>query len=183
MSLTFLVGGARSGKSSLAVSLARRWSGHVSLIVTAEARDSEMTERIERHRSERPWDWTVIEEPTDMLGALRSVDDASLLIVDCLTLWVSNLMESDLSDAEIIETAQKVAAEAAGRGAPVIVISNEVGSGIVPMAALTRRYRDLLGAVNAAWSTAATDAYLVVAGRTLRLDDASGIQLDTSDDR
>jgi adenosyl cobinamide kinase/adenosyl cobinamide phosphate guanylyltransferase len=171
MPLTLLVGGARSGKSSTAVRLAKEWAGHVSVIVTAEARDEEMARRIAAHQAERPWDWTVIEEPRVIGDVLRRLDDGSLVLIDCLTLWVSNMMESGSGDQDIIETARKDAAEAAGRSSPVIVVSNEVGSGIVPFEVESRRYRDLLGAVNAAWADAADRSYLMVAGKALELTD------------
>mgnify|MGYP000055863939 CR=1 FL=1 len=175
MGLTMLLGGARSGKSSLAVAMARSWSGHVSVVATAQAGDAEMESRIRRHRDERPWDWTVIEEPLLLPEAMASVNDPSLLIIDCLTLWVSNLVGSGMSDESILELAARTASLAAERDAPVIVVSNEVGSGIVPVNELARRYRDLLGSVNAVWASSADDTFLVVAGRLLRLESAAGL--------
>lgn len=143
------------------------------MIVTGEASDDEMAARIERHRADRPWDWTVIEEPADLDSAMSALDDESLLIIDCLTLWVANLMTAGVNDEAIVERAARIAARAAARAAPVIAISNEVGSGIVPMASLGRRYRDVLGIVNSRWAQEAADTYLVVAGRVLRLEEAS----------
>jgi adenosyl cobinamide kinase/adenosyl cobinamide phosphate guanylyltransferase len=169
MSLLVLVGGARSGKSRLAVEMGIKWAGRVVVIVTAEARDDEMAERIKRHRADRPAEWDTLEEPLDLEAALGSVPEDALALVDCLTLWVSNLMEKGMEDAEIEELARRSAAAAAGRTADTIVVTNEVGSGIVPTNALARRYRDLLGNVNSIWADTSDRAALVVAGQILPL--------------
>lgn len=160
MSLTLLLGGARSGKSSLAVDLASRSGGPVTFIATATAGDEEMAARIAAHRGERPGDWTTVEEPLDLREALEAAEGT--VVVDCLSLWVANLLEADMEiDAE-------AAAVAAGRGS-TIAVSNEVGLGIVPATPLGRRYRDVLGRVNAEWADAAETTLLVVAGRALPL--------------
>jgi adenosyl cobinamide kinase/adenosyl cobinamide phosphate guanylyltransferase len=171
MGLTVLLGGARSGKSALAVRAAGAWTGPVAVVVTAEARDAEMAARIERHRAERPDGWRTVEAPRELEAALREVAADALVVVDCLTLWVSNLVEAGLDDAEVARRAREAAALAAARAAPTLAISNEVGSGVVPGNALARRYRDLLGQVNAAWAAAAEQALLLVAGRALPLQD------------
>jgi adenosylcobinamide kinase / adenosylcobinamide-phosphate guanylyltransferase len=169
MSLTFLLGGARSGKTALAVDLARQAGSLVTVIATGEAGDEEMAERIRIHRTERPRDWTTVEEPLELGDAIGAVDAAHVLVIDCLTLWVSNLLARGDTDGEV-EALSRAAAERAGsRAALTIAISNEVGLGIVPANALARRYRDLLGRVNATWARAADEPGLVVAGRLLRL--------------
>jgi len=169
MSLLVLVGGARSGKSRLAVEMGTKWGGRVVVIVTAEARDDEMAERIKRHRAERPPDWDTVEEPLDLEAALGSVPENALALVDCLTLWVSNLLDKGVEDPEIEELARRSAAAAAARGADTIVVTNEVGSGIVPANAIARRFQDLLGRVNSIWADASDRTALVVAGRVLPL--------------
>src|SRR5690606_23499410 len=126
-------GGARSGKSTLALALARDSGRPVTFIATAEARDDEMARRIATHKAERPPEWPVIEEPLDLLGALGSADDGSLVIVDCLTLWLANAMEEGLGASDIKGRSLEAASIAAERPAGAIVVSNEVGSGIVPM--------------------------------------------------
>src|SRR5207237_6102538 len=163
MTLVLLLGGARSGKSALAVRMAERQAAPVVFVATAEALDEEMRERIERHRSERPDGWHIVEEPLDLEAALAAALPASCVIVDCLTLWVSNLLES--RGAEVEELATAAAAAAASRAGLTIAVSNEVGLGLVPVDPLGRAYRDLLGRVNAIWSAAAEHAYFVVAGR------------------
>ena len=169
MALTVLIGGARAGKSSLAAKLAAQTALPVAFVATAEALDDEMRARIARHQAERPKDWTTIEEPLDLEGALAEVDPTHAIVVDCLTLWVSNLLLKGLSDEEIAESATSASASAARRQGPTFVVTNEVGSGVVPMSELGRRYRDVLGRVNVIWAAAATDALLVVAGRSMRL--------------
>jgi adenosyl cobinamide kinase/adenosyl cobinamide phosphate guanylyltransferase len=171
MGLVVLLGGARSGKSRLAVRLASAWGGPVVVIATAEARDEEMAERIRRHRAERPPEWETVEEPVNLEGALAGVPEDAGVLLDCLTLWVSNLIERCLSDADIEDRARKAAELAASRRAETVAVTNEVGSGIVPASPLARRYTDILGRVNAIWAEAAERAALVVAGRAVRLSD------------
>jgi len=160
LTLVLLLGGARSGKSKLALDLARRAGAPVVFIATGTAGDEEMAARIEAHKNERPGDWTTIEEPVELERALRSVPAGTTAIVDCLTLWVSNFLDVDGDSAARL---------AAARDGLTIAVSNEVGLGIVPDNALARRYRDALGRVNATWADAADEVYLVVAGKRLRL--------------
>lgn len=168
--LVVLVGGARAGKSALATDLARRWEGPVAYVATAEAGDEEMRLRIERHRAERPAEWTTVEEPLRLREALVALDDGALAVVDCLTLWVANLFEGGGSEEEIVEEADTVATAARARAAPVVVVTNEVGLGIVPATPSGRAYRDLLARVNSTFVGQADRAAFVVAGRLLPLD-------------
>jgi adenosyl cobinamide kinase/adenosyl cobinamide phosphate guanylyltransferase len=162
-----LLGGARSGKSSTAVRLAAQAGLPVTFVATAEAGDAEMAQRIERHRTARPAGWTTVEAAIDLLAAVDSVPATDFLIVDCLTLWVSNLIGTGRSTEEVLAEADRVAT-ALGRRRCVI-LSNEVGLGIVPANELARRYRDILGTVNAAFAAAASQTLLMVAGRALPL--------------
>jgi adenosylcobinamide kinase/adenosylcobinamide-phosphate guanylyltransferase len=169
MTVTLITGGVRSGKSSAAVALARRWGDGVTFIATAEPLDEDMARRIERHRRDRPSSWEVIESPLHLGDAVDLAPRAHCLVIDCLTLWTSNAMAAGITDEQIVERARGCAELAAARRSPVIVVTNEVGSGIVPSSDLARRYRDVLGLVNTAWSRAADAAYLAVAGRLLQL--------------
>jgi len=169
MRLVVLTGGARAGKSALAMRLAERWEGPVTYVATAEALDAEMARRIERHRAERPGEWSTIEEPLELREALEGVG-GRLAIVDCLTLWVANLLERGDDEQAIVEEAAVAAAVAAARETPTIVVTNEVGLGIVPATPLGRAYRDVLGSVNRAFVESSEEAFLVVAGRALRLE-------------
>jgi adenosylcobinamide kinase / adenosylcobinamide-phosphate guanylyltransferase len=168
MTLTLLLGGARAGKSSLALRRAAACGRPVVFIATAEAHDAEMAERIARHRAERDPGWATVEESGDLAGALAATPADVCVIVDCLTLWVANLLERD--DAVIERLAVEAAELAAGRAGPTIAVSNEVGMGVVPASAVGRRYRDMLGRVNAVWAERAERAALVVAGRPLWLE-------------
>jgi adenosylcobinamide kinase / adenosylcobinamide-phosphate guanylyltransferase len=169
VSLVLLLGGARAGKSAAAQRIAGRWDGPVRFIATAEALDDEMTARIARHREERPAAWTTVEEPLALRDAVAAVDPGSAAIVDCLTLWVSNTL--DREEEVVVAEAARTAELAAAHPAPVIVVSNEVGLGIVPANADARAYRDRLGAVNRVFAERAETAALVVAGRLLRLEE------------
>jgi adenosylcobinamide kinase / adenosylcobinamide-phosphate guanylyltransferase len=166
MTLVLLIGGARSGKSRLALERAEREGAPVSFIATGEAFDTEMTERITRHKAERPDAWATIEEPVELERALASVPDGATAIVDCLSLWVANVLER----GAVEDAAAEAARLAAARPGLTIAVPNEVGLGIVPDNELARRYRDVLGRVNAIWAAAAGEAYFVVAGRALRLE-------------
>jgi adenosyl cobinamide kinase/adenosyl cobinamide phosphate guanylyltransferase len=169
VSLVLLLGGARAGKSAAAQRLAERWDGPVTFVATAEALDEEMAARIARHRRERPAGWTTVEEPLALREAVAAVDSGSAAIVDCLTLWVANTLGRD--DEAVLAEAADTAELAAAHAAPVIVVSNEVGLGIVPANAEARAYRDRLGAVNRVFAERAETAALVVAGRLLRLEE------------
>jgi adenosyl cobinamide kinase/adenosyl cobinamide phosphate guanylyltransferase len=169
MGITLLVGGARSGKSARALRLASDWDGQVVFVATAEDRDSEMAARIARHRLERPASWRTIEAPLELVRAFDSIPAGAFVILDCLTLWVANALEAGWTDEDVERAAAAVATIAAGRERPTVVVTNEVGLGVVPQTALGRAYRDLLGRVNAVFAAEAEHAYLMVAGRTLEL--------------
>ena len=169
MSLLVLLGGARSGKSRAAVDLARAKPAEVVFVATAEALDDEMAARIAAHREERPEGWTTVEAPFELERAIAAVDAAATCVVDCLSLWVSNLLlRGDGHDA--IEAAARACARpAAARPGLTVAVTNEVGLGVVPATPLGREYRDLLGTVNRIWVEASERAAFVVAGRLLPL--------------
>lgn len=165
MTLVLYVGGARSGKSRLAVERARAVGGPVTYVATGEAGDEEMAERIARHRADRPREWRTVEEPVELARALAAVPSGETAIVDCLSLWVANLGDRDAETP-----AAEAAALAAARAGLTLAVTNEVGLGLVPVNALARAYRDRLGRVNQLWADAAGEVWLVVAGRRLRLE-------------
>jgi len=169
MAITLLTGPVASGKSRLAAELAGRWQGPVHLVVTAEGRDDEMRVRIDRHRADRPASWRVREEPLDLAGAIEAIPAEAFAILDCLTLWVSNRLGAGDEASRVIDLAIEAAETAAARTAPTVVVTNEVGWGIVPVNDLARAYRDLLGRVNGAFADRAGAAWLVVAGRAVAL--------------
>jgi adenosyl cobinamide kinase/adenosyl cobinamide phosphate guanylyltransferase len=167
MGFVLVLGGARSGKSDLARRLALESSHRVSFIATGGPGDEEMAERIARHREERPASWTTVEEPINLLEAIVSAPRDDFLVVDCLTLWVSNLLGAGREGGEIHALGESAAGAMASRDG--VVVSNEVGLGIVPANALARTFRDTLGAVNSAFAARAHRSVLMVAGRTLEL--------------
>jgi len=169
MTLTFLLGGARSGKSSLAVKLGAEHHGPVAYVATCPRidGDDDLDSRIDRHRAERP-NWPTIEEPYDLRAALGRCED-SLVIVDCMSLWVSNLMFRGDRAEVIINATDTFAVEASERDAPTVVVSNEVGMGVHPETPLGREYRDILGSVNQVVAAHASLALLMVAGRAIEL--------------
>ncbi len=169
MALSVLLGGARSGKSTLAVQRALAYRGPVCFIATATASDREMARRIARHREQRPRAWQTVEEPFDLDAALARAAPDTLVIIDCLTLWVSNQLARHASNEDVDGHAARAARRAAQRTAPVIAVSNELGMGVVPVDPLARRFRDVHGRVNASWVAHAADASLVVAGALLPL--------------
>ncbi len=170
MTLTLLTGGARSGKSALAVRRAARTGDPVVFVATGQARDGEMADRIARHQQERPPGWATVEAPADLVAAVRTIPAGRTVVVDCLSLWVSNLLERGDDEPAVLRQAEELARWAASYPGTVLVVTNEVGLGIVPMHPLSRAYRDHLGRVNALVSAHADLAQLVVAGRTLTLD-------------
>ena len=171
MGFTFLLGGARSGKSSLAVRIARTWSTPVTFIATAEAKDDEMASRIDRHRDERPSGWETLEAPRSLVDALEKVEPARGLVVDCISFWAANLVMDGVTAAAIEEQAATAFEVLASRIGQTVAVSNEVGLGLVPDNELGRTFRDVLGRVNVLAASRAEVAYLVVAGKVLAIDE------------
>lgn len=177
MSFTFITGGARSGKSTLALALAGALAGSpesVAFIATARRSDGEMTDRIRRHREERPAEWATYEEPFAVTETVRRAvsDRHDVVILDCVTLLVSNWlcrepMDATLTDERAEATLDEVRAlaeTAAASHADVLVVTNEVGMGIVPDNELARRFRDVAGTANQILAAAADEVYLCVSG-------------------
>lgn len=167
MNSLLVLGGARSGKSRYAQARAEALDAELVFIATAQAFDTEMSERIARHRDDRGDRWTTVEAPVELATAIRTeCREDRVLLIDCLTLWTSNLLlaERDIPAA----TAELVAAidDAVG---PLILVSNEVGLGIVPDNELARRFRDDAGRVNQQVAAAVDEAMFIAAGLPLRL--------------
>ena len=163
----FILGGARSGKSGRALQLAEQAAARRVFIATAQAFDDEMSARIEHHKTERGAGWSTIEAPLDLIPALEAAPDhGQVCVVDCLTLWLSNLMHHE-RDIEV-ETAALCAAIRSSR-MPVILVSNEVGLGLVPETPLGRSFRDAQGRLNQAVADACERVEFVAAGLPLTL--------------
>lgn len=174
--LIFITGGARSGKSAWAERIASERASPVVYLATAEARDEEMAARIARHREQRPAAWTTVEAARGLAEALRPhLLPGGTILFDCLTLLASNILTAEPfpeeTEAEAALWAELKALEdvCAAAGAALIVVSNELGQGLVPMEPLGRRYRDVVGRANQRLAARADRAWLVVSGYALDL--------------
>jgi adenosylcobinamide kinase/adenosylcobinamide-phosphate guanylyltransferase len=176
-SIVLVLGGVRSGKSRYAQELAARGE-RVAFLATAEARDDDMRQRIERHRDDRPSAWTTVEEPLaleESLLACRGKFDT--ILIDCLTVWTANLMEREGQDCDrIFAHADRLAQVLCGMSCRVVMVSNEVGSGIVPDNEMARFYRDVLGGINQRIAAAADQVILLVAGCPLVIKQADEVR-------
>ncbi len=163
-----ITGGARSGKSALAERLALRPTGRAVYIATAEARDDdpEMAARIAAHRARRGAGWRDLHAPVDLTGALEASDGGDPRLVDCLTLWLTNLM---LGGADWRAEGAALAAALGRQAAPVVLVTNEVGAGIVPENRLAREFRDAAGWLNQTVAEAVDAVWLSVAGYPIRV--------------
>lgn len=159
--ITLVTGGARSGKSALAERLVARHAGPRIYIATAQAGDAEMAERIQLHQRRRDDAWTTIEAPHDLTGALHASDRQGVRLVDCLTLWLSNCLGSADFGALVGTLRQQCC--------PVVLVTNELGHGIVPDNALARKFRDQHGWMNQAVGDIADEVWISVSGQPLRL--------------
>jgi adenosylcobinamide kinase / adenosylcobinamide-phosphate guanylyltransferase len=169
--VTLVLGGVRSGKSRYAQQLAQRVN-RVTFIATAERRDDEeMRRKIELHRAERPSHWATIEEPVDLAGAIESAaGDCDLLLIDCLTLFAANILEADGEDAARLKSRiDAFCSVLMTAPCSIVLVSNEVGSGVVPAYQLGRRFRDLVGEINQRVAAIADNVLLMVAGLPLAL--------------
>lgn len=181
--LILILGGARAGKSAYAEQLVTDYGPRALYVATAEVRDDEMRARIQAHRARRPPHWTTLEAPRDVGAALLSLKPATdAILLDCLTLLVTNLVLAHAGDGEMVAPEVEEAADAAVTaevhallnaqsqlGLPMVVVSNEVGLGLVPPYPLGRLYRDVLGRANQHLAAAADRVYLLVAGLPMTL--------------
>jgi adenosylcobinamide kinase/adenosylcobinamide-phosphate guanylyltransferase len=166
MAIILITGGARSGKSTRAEARARAFPGRPVYVATAEALDAEMRERIGKHRARRGNEWLERETPLELVTALVETDGQGARLVDCLTLWLSNLMHAERD----WEKEATLLAETLGRqNSPVVLVTNEVGLGIVPDNALARRFRDAAGILNQMVARVANEVEFVVAGLPMRV--------------
>jgi adenosylcobinamide kinase/adenosylcobinamide-phosphate guanylyltransferase len=169
---TILVGGgARSGKSAFALAYARRLGERRVFVATAEALDEEMAARIARHREERGAAFTTVEVPRDLPDALAAID-ADVVVIDCLTLWLSNLLVAGVAEAAIHDQVDALAKVLARRRLHAVVVTNEVGMGLVPETPLGRAFRDLTGRAHQRLARAADEIFLATLGIVLRVHPA-----------
>jgi adenosyl cobinamide kinase/adenosyl cobinamide phosphate guanylyltransferase len=163
--IIFITGGARSGKSRFAQELGRKFPGPKAYFATAQALDEEMVERIRRHQENRPSDWQTLEEPLKVPGCLEARGDHfSLILLDCLTLWISNLMTAGWDEPRILEEADRLLKACRRVKSSFIVVGNEVGMGIVPDNPQARGFRDLSGLIQQMVAREADEVFFMVSG-------------------
>lgn len=169
--LIYITGGARSGKSGYAQQLAEQHPGTLLYIAPAQVLDAEMAERVERHRQVRGERWALLEEPLQLADLLTSAAQGkSALLLDCVTLWLSNLFFHFAEDHRaVFAEVEKLVSAVKDLDIPLYLVSNELGSGIVPENAMSRSFRDLAGTVNQRLAVAADEAWLVVSGLPVKL--------------
>jgi adenosylcobinamide kinase/adenosylcobinamide-phosphate guanylyltransferase len=171
----FITGGARSGKSTFAEKLSLGFGTQLGYLATAQTLDGEMAERVMRHRERRGTQWSTIEEPVYLAEALARCDGQyQAILVDCLTLWLSNLLfkyeeSGDNIEERISEDLQNLKSTLQGMVTPVLLVSNEVGMGIVPDNKLSRLFRDIAGTANQTLAAAADEVHVVISGIPLKL--------------
>jgi adenosylcobinamide kinase/adenosylcobinamide-phosphate guanylyltransferase len=166
MAVILITGGARSGKSTRAEARAQGFAGRPVYLATAEALDAEMRERIANHRARRGQQWLERETPLELVAALTETDGGGARLVDCLTLWLSNLLHAE---RDWSTEASRLADTLRRQRSPVVLVTNEVGLGIVPDNALARQFRDAAGLVNQTIARVADEVEFVVAGLPMRV--------------
>ena len=174
--ITVLLGGARAGKTSFAERLAGTTGGPVTYLATSPRIDGDLDleARITRHRADRPDTWSTVEEEIDVAEAIRAIG-RGVIVLDCVTTWVGNLMHHADDEAAVLARVDDAIDAALDRDGSTIVVTNEVGLGVVPPTRLGREYRDVLGRANQRWVGAADRALLIVAGRALPLHEPDAL--------
>lgn len=163
--IIFITGGVRSGKSQFALKLAQNFPGPKAYLATAQALDNEMAERIQRHKKNRPKDWQTLEEPLQLAEVIQEYGDRfRLILLDCLTLWISNCLMAKWEEKKILKGAAQLLKVSRGKRCSVIFVSNEVGLGIVPDNPSARAFRDLSGLIHQRVARQADEVYLMVSG-------------------
>ncbi len=169
--ITFILGGARSGKSRYAVEAAKEQGKKTVFIATATALDEEMKKRIRLHKISRPKGWSLIEEPMNLSGVILGLKPRyDVAIIDCMGLWISNLLMTNMKDSAIEKRIKKLTSGIfKAKASHVIIVSNEVGGGIVPGDPLSRRFRDLVGLANQIIAAKADEVIMMQAGIPVKI--------------
>ncbi len=168
--LIFITGGVRSGKSRFAVNLAKQLARKVTFVATAIAKDKEMRERIRQHQKDRPAHWRTREEGKNLSLALSQLDTScELVLIDCLSFLISNLLLDNTEEENIIKQVKEIAGKALHLTPTFIVVSNEVGYGVVPPTRLGRKFRDICGRANQTMAEQAQEVYLMISGIPMKI--------------
>ena len=167
--IILILGGARSGKSTQAMKLAKKYN-KVAFLATCQALDKEMKDRIRLHQETRPKHWKTIEEPRDVAARLKEINDTfECIIIDCLTLWISNLMLAGYKETDILKEIETILTHHKKINSKIIMVSNEVGLGIVPANKLARAFRDIAGRVNQRVARDAHEVFFMFSGIPTRI--------------
>jgi adenosylcobinamide kinase/adenosylcobinamide-phosphate guanylyltransferase len=173
--IIFITGGVRSGKSQFALELARSISGPKVYLATAQALDAEMAERIRKHKESRPSDWETVEEPLEISKAVREQGSRfRAILLDCLTLWLSNALMAGWGEEKILAQTEELLHSARASRSSLIVVSNEVGSGIVPEHPSARLFRDLSGSIHQKIAREADEVYFMICGLPQKIKSVPG---------
>ena len=167
--IVFITGSVRSGKSDFAVKLAKQWGKDVIFLATCKPADNEMRKRVKKHKKSRPGEWKVIEENIDISSVIKNTKKDKLVIIDCITLWVSSLLLSGLKEKKIIEKINEFTDTLKKTKLPLVIVSNEVGWGIVPDNEISRIFRDIIGIAHQKISKVSQEVYLLVSGIALKI--------------
>ena len=167
--VTFITGAVRSGKSGFAVELAKKTKAKVVFLATCRADDNEMRKRVSKHKRSRPKTWTTIEEYIDLASVIKDLSSHQVLIIDCLTLWVSNLLTIGLKPRQISKAIKEFLAALKAAKVSIIIVSNEVGWGIVPANKMVRDFRDISGKLHQEVAKISDRVYLMVSGIPLKV--------------
>lgn len=163
--ITFILGGARSGKSRQAVKMADQTDKKIAFIATCQALDEEMRERIQRHKKERPKNWKTFEEPVNLAARIKKIGNKyDIILIDCLTLWVSNLLLLEFNETKIKKGIEETLGALRETKANSVIVSNEVGLSIVPTNILAREFRDIAGTINQIVAQKADSVIFMAAG-------------------
>ena len=166
---TLILGGIKSGKSRYAENVANQWNGSVNLIATATANDEEMFTRIERHKSERNSGFKVVEEPIYLGSAIAKYTATDCVVVDCLTLWITNLLLMNKTNTTMEKERSDFLNALKISPSQILLVSNESNMGIMPLGDLTRRYCDEIGLIHQELGAICNEVYLMVAGKPLKI--------------
>lgn len=178
--LVLVGGGVRSGKSAFALARARQLGARRAFVATAQAFDREMTDRITLHRRERGDDFRTIEEPVELARALSALHDIDAVVIDCVTIWLSNLLLAERTSSDILASVDELVGVLAARRFHAVIVTNEVGMGVVPETPLGRLFRDVCGMTHQRLAAAADEVDLAILGSVLRLKPAP-VQLQSGE--
>lgn len=171
--LIFITGAVRSGKSSFAIKLAKESNKQIVFLASCNPLDEEMKKRVKRHRQQRPKTWKTVEEPIEVAAVIEKAKKNQLIIFDCLTLWISNILLKDQKQTLIKKRIIGLIEVLKHTPATVLVVSNEVGWGVVPENKLARSFRDIVGITHQQIAKVSDEVYLIVAGQQLKLKGGS----------